>query len=312
MLRLFLRAYPKAFRERHGEDLLRLCRDVYGPGFSPRAAMDLLWNGLRERAGAAPRDFGEWLERPAREGRGERMLATILHDFRYGLRALAKSQGFTAAILLTLALGIGANTAIFSVVNAVLLQPLPYAEPERLFSLWNVPEKSLSDRLPVSYPDLLDWLASEFTAGGMRIITHGDYHLGQVLFTGRDFVIIDFEGEPGRPLGERRIKRPPLRGVAGMLRSYDYAVHAALAARHERGLVPSAEEDSVRAHGLRWRDEASAAFLAGYALQWLGHRIEGNEVGEWTLLKAIARRLAGSPSRQPAEPASSASRSPEA
>jgi maltose alpha-D-glucosyltransferase/alpha-amylase len=101
--------------------------------------------------------------------------------------------------------------------------------------------------------------------GGMRIITHGDYHLGQVLFTGRDFVIIDFEGEPGRPLGERRIKRPPLRDVAGMLRSYDYAVHAALAARVDRGLVPAAEEDTVRAHALRWRDEASAVFLAGYA-----------------------------------------------
>jgi maltose alpha-D-glucosyltransferase/alpha-amylase len=99
---------------------------------------------------------------------------------------------------------------------------------------------------------------------GMRIQTHGDYHLGQVLFTGRDFVIIDFEGEPGRPLGERRIKRPPLRDVAGMLRSYDYAAHAALAARQERGLISAGEEDITRDHAVRWRDEASAMFLGGY------------------------------------------------
>jgi maltose alpha-D-glucosyltransferase/alpha-amylase len=94
-----------------------------------------------------------------------------------------------------------------------------------------------------------------------RIRIHGDYHLGQVLDTGDDFVIIDFEGEPGRPLAERRQKLGPLRDVAGKIRSYEYAGAAALRARtadkgdEQARLAPRAHDFATSA----WN-----AFLAGY------------------------------------------------
>ena len=81
----------------------------------------------------------------------------------------------------------------------------------------------LDDRLVKNLQTFAD---NEITA--MRIRIHGDYHLGQVLFTGEDFVIIDFEGEPARSLAERRIKQSPLKDVAGMIRSFHYAAYLSL------------------------------------------------------------------------------------
>ena len=95
---------------------------------------------------------------------------------------------------------------------------------------------------------------------------HGDYHLGQVLYTGNDFVLIDFEGEPARPLSERRIKRVALRDVASMLRSYDYAAEVGRLDVADRGLV---ERESEAFEGLAewaafWQRWVGAAFLRGY------------------------------------------------
>src|SRR5574341_972120 len=81
----------------------------------------------------------------------------LWQDVRYGLRALVKSSGFTAVAVLTLALGIGANSAIFSVVNAVLLRPLPYQDPDRLAMVWATNLKRGYQRDVSSYPQFLEW-----------------------------------------------------------------------------------------------------------------------------------------------------------
>lgn len=90
---------------------------------------------------------------------------------------------------------------------------------------------------------------------------HGDFHLGQVLFTGNDFVIIDFEGEPARPLSERRLKRSPLRDVAGMIRSFHYAAYAAL---FKQVLHNPDDVHRLEAWAELWYQCAAGAFLKSY------------------------------------------------
>ena len=124
--------------------------------------------------------------------------------------------------------------------------------------------------------------------GGQRIRVHGDFHAGQVLHTGRDLVIIDFEGEPARPLSERRLKRSALRDVAGMIRSFHYAAYGSLL---HPGLGPNVREEDapalepwVRA----WYRWASAAYLGGYREATAGAAFLPSDAGEWaTVLDAM-------------------------
>src|SRR5580704_19507891 len=92
------------------------------------------------------------LQRP-----GGVVMTGLLRDLRYGVRTLSKSPGFTLVSLATLALGIGANTAIFSFVNGVLLRPLPYADANRIVLVWEKPPGG--DRNGISTLNFLDWKA---------------------------------------------------------------------------------------------------------------------------------------------------------
>ena len=87
-------------------------------------------------------------------------MGTLKQDFRYGLRMLRKSPGYTAVAIITLALAIGANTAIFSVVYPVLLRPLPFRDPDRLVTIGESRHQVGCCSYLASYPDFLDWQRS--------------------------------------------------------------------------------------------------------------------------------------------------------
>ncbi len=135
-------------------------------------------------------------------------MSTFIQDVRYAIRTLAKSPGFTTVAVLTLGLGIGANTAIFSVVNGVLLRPLPYPEPERLVHLWEVSDKGS----PMSVPEanFYDWQRETRSFEGMAlhavwgavVLTNGQAVRTRAAVVSRGFFdVIQVRPHRGRFLG---------------------------------------------------------------------------------------------------------------
>jgi maltose alpha-D-glucosyltransferase/alpha-amylase len=130
----------------------------------------------------------------------------------------------------------------------------------------DAPLRTLLERLAANEPRIQD----RFTAfmnrrfDVMRTRCHGDLHLGQVLNTGKDFMIIDFEGEPARSLEDRRRKRSPLRDVAGMLRSFHYAALVALEDRLRSGALGINDFEAMEPWARLWQTWCSWAYLDGY------------------------------------------------
>src|SRR5262245_13317346 len=127
----------------------------------------------------AERSYGN-LTRIKEQGydvRGSRWLETVWQDLRYGARSLVKNPLFTLIAVLTLALGIGANTAIFSIVNAVLLRPLPYREPEKLMTIWTARPQQGQRQFRTSLPNFKDWREQSHVFEGMAAYGFNRYIL---------------------------------------------------------------------------------------------------------------------------------------
>ena len=184
--RLLLWLYPRDFRERFGSDMTEFFRDrrrsaarrgaLGVVGVWARALADVLTGATLERVDATAQRFRAvrdvWTRSidPSLDARNENMLATLLGDIRYALRGMAAKRAFSAVVLATLALGIGANVAIFSVVNGVLLRPLPYPDVERVVHVEHqAPHTSVSEPEFVDYRDgttKFERLAAYTTATG--------------------------------------------------------------------------------------------------------------------------------------------------
>jgi predicted permease len=149
----------------------------------------------REAARAARREFGNvsLVKEVTRDVWSWGSVERLTQDLRFGLRMLAKSPGFAAVAILTLALGIGANTALFSVVNGVLLNSLPYPEPDRLVTLDE--SKSNFDSGSISFPNFRDWCRDNRTFSMMGVSRSYSYNLtgkGDAEQVRAEFVSSDF------------------------------------------------------------------------------------------------------------------------
>jgi predicted permease len=158
--------FQKTRLERELDDELRAAVDTLADRYTARG-MD---RAAARRAALAEIGGIEQVKEDVRDGRTGAWLDALLLDLRYACRAFAKAPGLTATIVITLALGIGANTAIFSVVHAMLLSPLPYRDADRLVFIWSDMTSVGYPRAPLSGPELKDLRVGASTLSGVAAI----------------------------------------------------------------------------------------------------------------------------------------------
>jgi maltose alpha-D-glucosyltransferase/alpha-amylase len=211
-------------------------------------------------------------------------LARFLEDRRSGVPELDDTHGLYLSMVKTLAIRTGElHRALARPTNDPAFAPEPIAAED--VAGWAAGTRALaeatltllSDRLPHLSPAIaaeaqillgrrelllrrIDACAA-VVPRGMKIRRHGDYHLAQVLLKRNDFIIVDFEGEPGRTLAERRHKHSPLTDVAGMLRSFAYARHAALERIAAQGGEESGRWDALLQ---TWEQQTRRTFVTAY------------------------------------------------
>jgi maltose alpha-D-glucosyltransferase/alpha-amylase len=175
--------------------------------------------------------------------------------------------------------------SVYQSMRSLIRRVLPLLQS----NLRKLPDQIIADARDVLAAEQ-DLMASQkrivekkITATKIRI--HGDYHLGQVLFTGKDFVIIDFEGEPSRAASERRLKRSPLRDVAGMIRSFHYAAYSALL---QRGNIRAEDVSLLEPWIEPWYRRVSGTFLDSYLMTVGGAGfVPGDESEREVLLETL-------------------------
>src|SRR5450432_3063091 len=162
LVRLLLRLFPAGFRRAFGAAMLATFDDQWGEGACPALA----WRTIAGLIGSA--FLLRFSSRPIQPSarKGDNLMKTFWNDLRFALRQLRKAPGFAVIAVLVLALGVGANTAVFSVVDAVLLRPLPYPEADRLVSVVETSTRDTADEVTQT-PDFLDWRAQNHVFSAM-------------------------------------------------------------------------------------------------------------------------------------------------
>jgi putative ABC transport system permease protein len=173
-----LPAFPADFRAAHGEEML----DAFSDALHARADSAMLGYAIRSSWDALRAGWSVRWRRRERPQHGRPKVSTLWQDVRYAARTLIKNPAFTAVAVLTLGLGIGANAAIFGVIDAVLLQPLPFREPERLVQVLETRMERGWDRASVTHANFWDLHDQNKTFDGL-----GALRFGSINLTGREY-----------------------------------------------------------------------------------------------------------------------------